>query len=99
MIACHCIDPKVKFGLESLSSSQVSRAAALLDDELAAWRNRPLDPVCLIRTRIPLYGVCVVKWDWQDLSLCLDDPRGALLRARELAPQPCMRSGRLRPGP
>ena len=24
------------------SSSQVSRAAALLDEELAAWRNRPL---------------------------------------------------------
>jgi len=31
-----------EFGIESLSSSQVSRAAKLLDDELAAWRNRPL---------------------------------------------------------
>ena len=30
------------FGLESLSSSQVSRAAKLLDDELESWRNRPL---------------------------------------------------------
>src|SRR5512147_2187490 len=29
------------FGLESLSSTQVSRAAALLDEELAAWRRRP----------------------------------------------------------
>jgi len=31
-----------EFGLESLSSTQVSRAAKLLDDELEAWRNRPL---------------------------------------------------------
>jgi transposase-like protein len=31
-----------EFGLESLSSTQVSRAAALLDEELAAWRSRPL---------------------------------------------------------
>ncbi|MFQ5344127.1 MAG: IS256 family transposase [Anaerolineae bacterium] len=31
-----------EFGLESLSSSQVSRAAKLLDEELEAWRNRPL---------------------------------------------------------
>ncbi|MBB4268315.1 IS256 family transposase, partial [Roseospira visakhapatnamensis] len=34
-----------EFGLESLSSTQVSRAAALLDDELEAWRTRRLDPV------------------------------------------------------
>jgi transposase-like protein len=33
------------FGLESLSSSQVSRAAALLDGELEAWRNRPLGEI------------------------------------------------------
>ena len=31
-----------EFGIESLSSSQVSRAAKLLDEELDAWRNRPL---------------------------------------------------------
>lgn len=31
-----------EFGLESLSSTQVSRAAKMLDDELDAWRNRPL---------------------------------------------------------
>ena len=31
-----------EFGLDSLSSSQVSRAAALLDAELEAWRARPL---------------------------------------------------------
>ncbi len=34
-----------EFGLESLSSTQVSRAAALLDEELAAWRERPLGEV------------------------------------------------------
>lgn len=34
-----------EFGLESLSSTQVSRAAAMLDDELEAWRTRRLDPV------------------------------------------------------
>jgi transposase-like protein len=32
-----------EFGIESLSSTQVSRATKLLDEELAAWRNRPLD--------------------------------------------------------
>lgn len=31
-----------EFGIESLSSSQVSRATKLLDEELAAWRTRPL---------------------------------------------------------
>lgn len=31
-----------EFGIESLSSTQVSRATKLLDDELAAWRKRPL---------------------------------------------------------
>ena len=34
-----------EFGMESLSSSQVSRAAKLLDDELEAWRNRPLGEI------------------------------------------------------
>ena len=34
-----------EFGLERLSSTQVSRAAALLDDELQAWRKRRLEPV------------------------------------------------------
>ena len=34
-----------EFGIESLSSSQVSRAAKLLDDELDAWRNRPLGEI------------------------------------------------------
>jgi hypothetical protein len=33
------------FGIESLSSSQVSRAAKLLDAELEAWRNRPLGEI------------------------------------------------------
>ena len=33
------------FGIESLSSTRVSRATKLLDGELAAWRNRPLDPM------------------------------------------------------
>lgn len=31
-----------EFGIASLSSTQVSRAAKLLDGELHAWRNRPL---------------------------------------------------------
>lgn len=31
-----------EFGLESLSSAQVSRAAALMDEELEAWRTRQL---------------------------------------------------------
>ena len=34
-----------EFGIESISSSQVSRAAALLDDELEAWRNRELGEI------------------------------------------------------
>jgi len=34
-----------EFGIESLSSSQVSRAAKLLDDELQAWRDRPLGEI------------------------------------------------------
>ena len=34
-----------EFGIESLSSTRVSRATKLLDGELAAWRNRPLDPI------------------------------------------------------
>ena len=34
-----------EFGIESLSSSQVSRAAALVDDELEAWRTRPLGEI------------------------------------------------------
>ena len=29
-----------EFGIESLSSSQVGRAARLLDDELKVWRTR-----------------------------------------------------------
>jgi len=34
-----------EFGIDSLSSSQVSRAARLLDEELDAWRTRPLGEV------------------------------------------------------
>ena len=34
-----------EFGIDSLSSSQVSRAARLLDEELEAWRRRPLGEV------------------------------------------------------
>ncbi len=34
-----------EFGIESLSSSQVSRAAKTLDEELDAWRNRPLGEI------------------------------------------------------
>jgi putative transposase len=35
----------VEFGIESLSSTQVSRAAKRLDTELDAWRNRALGVV------------------------------------------------------
>lgn len=34
-----------ELGLENVSSSQVSRATATLDEELDAWRNRPLGEV------------------------------------------------------
>jgi len=34
-----------ELGLENVSSTQVSRANALLDEELAAWRERPLGEV------------------------------------------------------
>ena len=34
-----------EFGLEGLSSAQVSRAARLLDEELEAWRTRPLGEI------------------------------------------------------
>lgn len=34
-----------EFGIEGLSSTQVSRAAKLLDDELEAWRERPLGKI------------------------------------------------------
>lgn len=34
-----------EFGIESLSSSQVSRATKLLDGELEAWRRRPLGEI------------------------------------------------------
>ena len=37
-----------EFGIESLSSTQVSRATKLLDDELEAWRNRPLGEICYL---------------------------------------------------
>lgn len=35
-------DVMKEFGIESLSSTQVSRATKLLDEELSAWRERPL---------------------------------------------------------
>ena len=35
-------DVMKEFGIESLSSTQVSRATKLLDGELSAWRTRPL---------------------------------------------------------
>ena len=34
-----------EFGIEGLSSTQVSRAAAMLDEELEAWRTRPLGEI------------------------------------------------------
>ena len=38
-----------KFGLDNLSSTLVRRAAKLLDEELEAWRTRPLGQItCLV---------------------------------------------------
>jgi len=37
-----------KFGIDGLSSTQVSRASKLLDHELEQWRNRPLGEVCYL---------------------------------------------------
>ena len=34
-----------EFGVVCLPSSQVSRAAKLLDEDLAAWRDRPLGEI------------------------------------------------------
>lgn len=37
-----------KFGIDGLSSTQVSRASKLLDHELEQWRNRPIGAVCYL---------------------------------------------------
>jgi transposase-like protein len=37
-----------KFGIDGLSSTQVSRASKLLDHDLEQWRNRPLGEVCYL---------------------------------------------------
>lgn len=37
-----------KFGIDGLSSTQVSRASKLLDHELQQWRDRPLGEVCYL---------------------------------------------------
>ena len=37
-----------KFGIDGLSSTQVSRASKLLDHELEQWRNRPLGLICYL---------------------------------------------------
>ena len=48
-----------EFGIESLSSTQVSRATKQLDKELEAWRNRPIGvmkyliPGCALRKGAP----------------------------------------------
>ncbi len=55
-----------KFGLQSLSSSQVSRAAKLLDEELEAWRQRPLGcvPYLLLDARYEKMRVGGIVRDW-----------------------------------
>ena len=45
-----------EFGLESLSSSQVSRAAALMDEELEAWRTRRLGAFPYLFLHLPVPG-------------------------------------------
>ena len=45
-----------EFGLESLSSAQVSRAAALMDAELEAWRTRQLGAFPYLFLPLPVLG-------------------------------------------
>lgn len=44
-----------EFGTDRLSASQVSRASKLLDDELQAWRSRPLAVVKTFSTKPLIY--------------------------------------------
>jgi putative transposase len=59
-----------EFGIESLSSTQVSRATKLLDEELEAWRNRPLGECryLILDARYEKARVCGVVRDVAVLS-------------------------------
>jgi transposase-like protein len=67
-----------EFGLESLSSSQVSRAAALLDTELEAWRTRKLGtfPYLMLDARYEKVREGGVVRDVAVLSATGIDPEG-----------------------
>ena len=67
-----------EFGLKSLSSMQVSRAAALLDEELRAWRSRPLGdvPYLLLDARYEKVRDGGVVRDAAILSAIGIDPNG-----------------------
>src|SRR3954462_7500037 len=78
-----------EFGLNSLSSMQVSRAAALLDDELQAWRCRPLGTVqyLLLDARYEKVREGGVVRDAAILSAIGVDPKAA--GACLASPPPC----------
>jgi putative transposase len=59
-----------EFGIESLPSTQVSRATKLLDEELEAWRNRPLGECryLILDARYEKARVCGVVRDVAVLS-------------------------------
>ena len=65
-----------EFGIESLSSTQVSRATKLLDEELEAWRNRPLGECryLILDARYEKARVCGVVRDVAVLSAVGIDP-------------------------
>ncbi len=65
-----------EFGLERLSSSQVSRATKLLDEELEAWRNRPLGRRAGLRSfpLLPRPGSTCPKSDPKRLFLAVHSP-------------------------
>ena len=67
-----------EFGLDGLSSTQVSRAAALLDDELRAWRERPLGayPYLVLDARYEKVREGGVVRDAAILSAIGVDPEG-----------------------
>ena len=58
-----------EFGLKSLSSTQVSRAAALLDEELAAWRSRRRWARSTISFSTPATRSCVTA-AWSAMPPC-----------------------------
>ena len=57
----------------SVSSSQVSRATALLDETLQAWRNRPLGVVPYLYLNARYEEVQHAQGQWTDTRCCHSD--------------------------